>query len=167
MAKLLTILISFVAGIVLTVAVGLNAMPNMMIKEVPSPLGFDETLTQIEANAKGLGWKVPKKWTVDFQKNMLKVVKVDIGPNKVLKMCEPQAAADILIHDELKRLSTTMPCTIAVYVKSDGKTYISVMNMTLLGLLYGDVVKGIAAELAPQMDEIITVSAAATTTTQE
>jgi uncharacterized protein (DUF302 family) len=160
MAKLLTILISFVAGIVLTVAVGLNAMPNMMIKEVPSPLGFDETLTQIEANAKGLGWKVPKKWTVDFQKNMLKVVKVDIGPNKVLKMCEPQAAADILIHDELKRLSTMMPCTIAVYVKSDGKTYISVMNMALLGLLYGDVVKDIAAVLGPQMDEIVNISAA-------
>jgi len=160
MAKLLTILFSFVAGIVLTVAVGLNAMPNMMIKEVPSPLGFDETLLQIEANAKGLGWKVPKKWTVDFQKNMLKVVKVDIGPNKVLKMCEPQAAADILIHDELKRLSTMMPCTIAVYVKSDGKTYISVMNMALLGLLYGDVVKDIAAVLGPQMDEIVSISAA-------
>ena len=159
MAKLLTILFSFVAGIVLTVAVGLNAMPNMMIKEVPSPLGFDETLLQIEANAKGLGWKVPKKWTVDFQKNMLKVVKVDIGPNKVLKMCEPQAAADILIHDELKRLSTMMPCTIAVYVKSDGKTYISVMNMALLGLLYGDVVKDIAAVLGPQMDEIVNISA--------
>ena len=63
MAKLLTILFSFVAGIVLTVAVGLNAMPNMMIKEVPSPLGFDETLLKIEANAKRLGWKVPKKWT--------------------------------------------------------------------------------------------------------
>jgi uncharacterized protein (DUF302 family) len=159
MAKLLTILISFVAGIVLTVAFGLNAMPNMMIKEVSSPLGFDETLAQIEANAKGLGWKVPKKWTVDFQKNMLKVVKVDIGPNKVLKMCEPQAAADILIHDELKRLSTMMPCTIAVYVKSDGKTYISVMNMALLGLLYGDVVKDIAAVLGPQMDEIVNISA--------
>jgi len=159
MAKLLTILFSFVAGIVLTVAVGLNAMPNMMIKEVPSPLGFDETLVQIEANAKGLGWKVPKKWTVDFQKNMLKVVKVDIGQNKVLKMCEPQAAADILIHDELKRLSTMMPCTIAVYVKSDGKTYISVMNMALLGLLYGDVVKDIAAVLGPQMDEIVNISA--------
>ena len=167
MGKLLTILISFIAGIILTVAVGLNKMPDMMIKEVQSPLGFDETLTQIEKNAKGLGWKVPKKWTVNFQKNMMKVVKVDIGPNKVLKMCEPQAAADILIHDELKRLSTMMPCTIAVYVKSDGNTYISVMNMSLLGLLYGDVVKSIAAELAPQMDEIITVSAAATTTTQE
>jgi len=159
MAKLLTILISFVAGIVLTVAVGLKMMPDMMIKEVPSPLGFDETLLKIEENAKSLGWKVPKKWTVDFQKNMLKVVKVDIGPNKVLKMCEPQAAADILIHDELKRLSTMMPCTISVYVKSDGNTYISVMNMALLGLLYGDVVKDIAAELAPQMDEIVSISA--------
>ena len=159
MSKLITVIFSFLLGVIVTIVIGIKVLPGTMIKEVESPLGFEESLAQIEANAKSLGWKVPKKWTVDFQKNMLKVVKVDIGPNKVLKMCEPQAAADILIHDELKRLSTMMPCTISVYVKSDGKTYISVMNMAMLGLLYGDIVKDIAAELGPQMDEIVTLKA--------
>ena len=159
MSKLITIFVSFIAGAVLASAIGFYALPGLMIKEVPSPLGFEETLEKVAANAKAMGWKVPKKWTVDFQKNMLKVVNVDIGPNKVLKMCEPKAAADILIHDELKRLSTMMPCTIAVYVKSDGKTYISLMNMRILGMLFGDVIGDIVDQLGPQMDQIVTLEA--------
>jgi len=157
MPKTLSILISFFAGAILVAAIGFYSLPGLMIKEISSPYAFEETLEKIAANAKEMGWKVPKKWKVDFQKNLLKVVKVDIGPNKLIKMCEPQAAADILIHDELKRLSVMMPCTIAVYEKSDGKTYISIMNMNILGALFGDVIKDITTELAPQMEKMVTL----------
>jgi len=159
MAKLFTVLISFIVGIVVATAIGYYTLPGMMIKEYPSPYSFEETLEKIEANAKAAGWKVPKSWKVNFQRNLLKVVKIDIGPNKLIKMCEPKAAADILIHDELKRLSVMMPCTIGVYEKSDGKTYITIMNMTILGLLFGDVVAGITTELAPQMEKMVNLNA--------
>ena len=96
MAKFFTALISFIAGAVLVAAIGFYSLPGLMIKEIPSPYSFDETLEKIEANAKAEGWKVPKSWKVNFQKNLLKVVKIDIGPNKLIKMCEPKAAADIL-----------------------------------------------------------------------
>lgn len=158
MSKLITILISLIIGAVLATATGLYMLPGFMIKEISSPYNFDETLVKIEANAKSMGWKVPKSWKVNFQKNLLKVVKVDIGPNKLLKMCEPKAAADILKHDELKRLSVMMPCTIAVYEKSDGKTYISLMNMNMLGTLFGDVVKQITTDLGPQMEKMVTLT---------
>lgn len=162
MSKLLTVLISLIIGAILTAFIGFKALPDFMVKEIPSPIGFEETLVEIEKNAKKLGWKVPKTWKVNFQKNLMKVVKVDIGPNKLLKMCEPKAAADILIHDELKRLSVMMPCTIAVYQKSDGKTYISIMNMNMLGTLFGDVIGDITKELAPQMEQMVTLQAATT-----
>jgi uncharacterized protein (DUF302 family) len=155
MAKLFTALLSFIAGAAVVAVIGFYSLPGLMIKEIPSPYSFDETLVKIEANAKSLGWKVPKTWKVNFQKNLLKVVKIDIGPNKLLKMCEPKAAADILIHDELKRLSVMMPCTIGVYEKSDGKTYITIMNMKILGLVFGDVVGDITDELAPQMEKMV------------
>lgn len=157
MSKTLSIIISFAAGAILIAAIGFYSLPGLMIKEIPSPYAFEETLVKITANAKEMGWKVPKKWNVNFQKNLLKVVKVDIGPNKLIKMCEPQAAADILIHDELKRLAVMMPCTIAVYEKSDGKTYISIMNMNMLGAMFGDVVNNITTKLAPQMEEMVTL----------
>ena len=159
MAKLFTALISLIAGAVVVAAIGFYSLPELQIKEIPSPNAFDETLEKSEANAKAEGWKVPKSWKVNFQKTLLKVVKIDIGPNKLIKMCEPKAAADILIHDELKSLLVMMPCTIGVYEKSDGKTYITIMNMKILGLLFGDVVDVITKDLAPQMENMVTLKA--------
>lgn len=130
-------------------------IPHMLL-ERHSPLGFDETLERIEANAKALGWKVPKKWKVNFRGNMKRATGKDIGPNKVLKMCEPNAAVELLLKDEYKMLTAMMPCTIAVYVKSDGKTYVSMMNLDLMGKMYGGDVETMAVKLAPQMEQMLT-----------
>jgi uncharacterized protein (DUF302 family) len=134
---------------------GAEEFPHMLL-ERHSPLGFDETLARIEANAKELGWKVPKKWKVDFRGNMKRATGKDIGPNRVLKMCEPNAAVELLLKDEYKMLTAMMPCTIAVYEKSDGKTYVSMMNLELMGMMYGGDVATMALKLAPQMDQMLT-----------
>ena len=161
------IIVSFIVGAVVgIVALQVPAVQQMigqsmgsqMLIEVESPLGFDETLVKLEENARGAGWKVRSTWKVNFQKNLLKVTGTDIGKNQVLKMCEPQAAAKMLVHDEYKRLTTMMPCTIAVYEKSNGKTYISIMNMEMLGIIYGGLIADIADELAPQMEAMVNIS---------
>lgn len=159
MSKFLTILISLILGAVIAAAIGIKMLPGFMIKEYQSPYAFEETIEKVTANAKEMGWKVPKSWKINFQKNLLKVVKVDVGPNKVIGMCDPKAAADILVHDELKQISVMMPCSIAFYEKSDGKTYISIMNMGLLGTVFGDTIKGITTKLAPQMEKMVTLEA--------
>ena len=133
---------------------GNGPMPQMLI-EVPSPLGFEETLAKLEENAKALGWKVPGKWKVNFQANLKHVTGIDIGPNQVIKMCAPTPAAQLLVKDEYKKLTAMMPCTLAVYVKSDGKTYVSMMNLELMGQMYGGDVAEMARELAPQMEAMI------------
>lgn len=154
------------AGLLLAVAVlnctsavadGQGSVPPgfQMLVEVPSPLSFEATLERLEENAKGLGWKVPEKWKVDFQKNMLKVTDTDIGPNRVLKMCEPFAAVKLLVKDEYKMLTAMMPCTIAVYEKSDGKTYVAMMNLDAMGQMYGGDVLVMTKELAPQMAQML------------
>jgi uncharacterized protein (DUF302 family) len=71
-------------------------------------------------------------------------------------MCEPNAAVELLLKDEYKQLTAMMPCTIAVYEKSDGKTYISMMNLELMGKMYGGDVETMAVKLAPQMDAMLT-----------
>ena len=126
-----------------------------MLIERQSPLGFEETLERLEVNAKAQGWKVPSKWKVDFQRNLKNVTGTDIGPNRVLKMCEPEAAAKLLVKDEYKQLTAMMPCTIAVYVKSDGKTYISMMNLEAMGAMYGGDVAEMSDALAPQMEAML------------
>lgn len=130
------------------------SMPKMLV-EKESPLGFEETLAKLEENAKGQGWKVPKKWKVDFQKNLKHVTGIDIGRNQVIKMCEPHAAAKLMLKDEYKLLTAMMPCTIAVYEKSNGKTYVSMMNLQAMGAMYGGDVLDMVAELGPQMDAML------------
>ena len=125
------------------------------MKEIQSPYGFDETVEKLEANAKELGWKVPKKWKANFQANFNKVVGVDIGPMKLLKMCEPKVAADLLIKDENKYLSVMMPCTFAVYEKADGKTYIAMMNLGVVAqMIGGDVVTAMEVAM-PDMEKMV------------
>jgi len=131
-----------------------SPVPPMLL-EYPSPLGFEETLVKLETNAKALGWKVPKKWKVDFQKNLKRVTGKDIGKNRVLKMCAPDAAVPLLMQDKYKMLTALMPCTIAVYEKSDGKTYIALMNLKVMGQMYGPDVAKMADELAPQMEQML------------
>lgn len=142
------------AALLLVLSAPIQAAKPLVV-EMESPLGFEETLTQLKANAKAVGWKVPKSWTVNFQKNLMKVTKTDVGPNTVLKMCEPFAAAKILARDEYKKLSATMPCSISVYVKSDGKTYISMMNLEVMADMYGGIVAELLNELSPQMEKML------------
>ena len=53
MSKLLTILVSFILGAIVAAAVGFYALPGLMIKEVSSPYGFEETVEKVKSNAKG------------------------------------------------------------------------------------------------------------------
>ena len=124
-----------------------------MILEKASPLGFEETIARVKANAKALGWKVPKKWKHNFQKNFLYVTKQDIGKNLVFSMCEPWEAVKLLKHDKYKKFLSMMPCSFAVYEKSDGKVYVSSMNIQMLGQMYKGQkeVEELVNKLGPQM----------------
>ena len=49
-------------------------------------------------------------------------------------------------QDENRIVSVFMPCTISVYQKSDGKTYIATMNAALLGKMFGGTVAEIMGD---------------------
>ena len=128
-----------------------------MIIEKLSPLGFDETVERIKSNARELGWKVPSKWKRDFQKNLKKVTKEDIGKNLVFSMCQPWEAVKLLKHDKYKKFLSMMPCSFAVYEKSDGKVYASAMNIQMLGQMYkGEKeIEELVNKLGPQMVQMM------------
>lgn len=124
-----------------------------MIIEKLSPLGFDETIARIKQNAKDLGWKVPKKWKKNFQVNLKHVTKEDVGKNLVFSMCEPWEAVKLLKHDKYKKFFAMMPCSFAVYKKSDGKVYASALNIQMMGQMYkGEKpIEDLVNKLGPQM----------------
>ncbi len=155
MNNLIIIVISLLLGVAGTLYYLRVNLGSILVMEVQSPLGFEETLEFIEVKAKSQGWKVPKKWKANFQRNFQKIADKDIGPMKLLKMCEPFIAADLLMQDKNKFLSVMMPCTFAVYEKSDGKTYVAMMNLQRFARAMGGDVVPAMEKAWPAMLEMI------------
>jgi uncharacterized protein (DUF302 family) len=52
-------------------------------------------------------------------------------------------------------VSSLMPCRISVYEKTDGKTYISRLNSSMLSPLIGDLAADVMSRSAADVEEII------------
>ena len=126
---------------------------SMMIHEAESPYGHEETIAAIKQNAAELGWKVPKEY--DFQALLIKHNQPDPGRISVIKLCHPEIAARMLAQDENKFVSAMMPCSIGVYEKQDGKTYVASMNMKLMSKVMGSSVGPILNRVAENDAQIL------------
>jgi uncharacterized protein (DUF302 family) len=140
--KIRTLLIS------LFLVSGLMAMAQNTSKENPSVLlesqsrfSFTETNEILSKTILENGWKI----TIihDLQETMKKNGK-EVLPVKVIEICNPGLAFQILSKDELRDVSPMLPCRISVYEKSDGLTYISRMNApAFAGMIDGEAAKTI------------------------
>jgi uncharacterized protein (DUF302 family) len=128
----------FAYGTVFGIAIGIVGvalvMPKLMLKEELSPLGYEETISHIEKKVTDGGWKVSALMRLD--KTLAKDGK-EVLPVASFKICQPDHAEQILLDDDARFLSVMMPCSIGVYEKADGKTYISSMNSALMGRMFG------------------------------
>ncbi len=129
-----------IMGAVLAIALtSACSMKSMMIEERVSPYGVDETVSKIQENAKAIGWVSPSV------KNMNKSIKkhggADIGgPVRIVELCNVEHARNLLKEDEGRYAAVFMPCAIAVYSKTDGKTYVSNMKAGIMGSMMGGLV---------------------------
>ena len=98
--------------------------------EKKSKFSFNKTITEFTNIVQEGGWKVV--YVHDLQETMARNNK-EVLPVKVLELCSPSHAYSILGKDEWRTFSSMMPCRISIYEKSDGKTYVSLMNIELLG----------------------------------
>jgi uncharacterized protein (DUF302 family) len=131
------IVIGIIIGAVSVAVIMKMAMPGMMLIERTSPFGVDETVQRIESAVTNGGWEISR--TMDMQKSLAKLGQT-VPRVTVIKICEPHHAAAIMNDDKALFVSTMMPCSIAVYEKTDGKTYVSTMNAGLMGRMFGGTV---------------------------
>lgn len=134
------------------VLVGCSMAP-LMIHEQRSPLDFDATVARITENARVQGWEVPRAF--DFQTSLVDRGQPDPGRITVLKLCSPEFASRMFLRDESKFVSVMAPCSISVYEKSDGHTYVSAMNMKLMSKVMGPHVGPVLADIARDDAEIL------------
>jgi uncharacterized protein (DUF302 family) len=128
-------LTGFVAAIALMGVLMFTVGPSMMIHEHLSPYGLDETVEKISNNAKAEGWVVAGVKSLD--KSVAKHGGGEVLPVRLIDLCEAHHAAEILNSDAERYVSVMMPCTISVYERADGKTYVAHMNAGLVGRMFG------------------------------
>ncbi|HRS23894.1 MAG TPA: DUF302 domain-containing protein [Paludibacteraceae bacterium] len=108
--------------------------------EKKSKFSFNKTITEFTNIVQEGGWKVV--YVHDLQETMARNNK-EVLPVKVLELCSPSHAYSILGKDEWRTFSSMMPCRISIYEKSDGNTYVSQMNISMLAPLMEKEIQGI------------------------
>jgi uncharacterized protein (DUF302 family) len=134
MVKIIT---GFIAGIVFLGVVGWNMMDTLMLREVPSPFGVEETAARIQHNIQSLS---ANGWVLSGLRNPARAVAssgTNVPPVLLVEACSTKYSGPILKQGGTRILSILMPCTITIYKKDDGKTYIGLMNSALMGKMFG------------------------------
>lgn len=149
-----SLLVGVVVGIIVTAAALVFLMPKLMIKVYVSKYGVDETAVAVEKAALDRSWKVPKIY--DIQKTLADAGHKDMTPLKIVSICQPHHAYNILKpNDRDKMVTAIMPCRVGVFQGNDGKTYIAEMNMGLMSALFGGNIAKVMGVVAKEEAEMI------------
>lgn len=125
---------------------------DTMFFENRSKYGFEETINQLTELVPENEWKIIQ--ILDLQETMRKNGK-DVLPVKVVEMCKPDYAYQLLSEDSQRIYSNMMPCRVSVYEKSDGNTYISRMNSAMFAEQIGGVMKDVMSKAFDDVEKMI------------
>lgn len=134
-------------------ALGGCSLKGMMVEERVSPYGLDETVERISANAKALGWVVAGVKKLD--KSIKKHGGPEVLPVRLVELCNAKHAGRIMLEDDARYASVMMPCTITVYEKSDGKTYVTNMRAGRMGSMMGGTVSTVMEEVDADQQKML------------
>lgn len=123
----------------------------MMIESL-SPFGFQETVDRLTKSIAEKGWKMPALH--NLQQTMHNFGKI-VLPVSVIEICHPAFSGRILEQDDERIVAPMMPCRIAVFERSDGKTYISRINSVMFAAAFGGLIEEVMAGAANDMERII------------
>lgn len=132
----LTMLGAFGAGVLAGAALlglaGWLAMPKLMLTTHESRFDIEDTCERLRGAIETNGWKCPA--VRNMNQSMEKEGVTLESQVRIVELCRADYAKDVLITNP--EVSTLMPCAFGVYTKG-GKTYVTGMNMGLMGKMFG------------------------------
>ncbi|MCA9933431.1 MAG: DUF302 domain-containing protein [Ardenticatenaceae bacterium] len=134
-------LLGLLVGVLGTAVSVFKLLPKLMLTVHKSKLGFEETVAAIDNEAKARQWKVPKIY--DIQKTLQESGHEDMTRVKILSICQPHHAYNVLKNDADKFVTAIMPCRVAVYEDAQGNVNIAEMNMGLMSQFFSPTVRNI------------------------
>ena len=150
------IVVSVLSGIALTLVLAFTYASSLMIKETVSPYGVEETVARIQHNIKDAGWELVglRNPAVTIRKEGANV------PDAVLiEACNTDYSKPLIKDEGTRLVSLLMPCTISVYQKEDGRTYIATMNSGLMGWMFGTKVGSVMTKVAKDQQSFLSFNA--------
>ncbi|WP_280772056.1 DUF302 domain-containing protein [Salipaludibacillus daqingensis] len=146
------ILIGVIISLISMLIFAFQAGPTIMMHEDESKYDFDETIEVFENAVEEAGWSVAG--THDMQE-ILDGHGHEVIPIKIYELCSSKYSAEILALDDERLVSPLMPCRISFYEKSDGTTYITRMNSSLMAKPFGGTIDDVMQKAAQETEEIL------------
>ncbi len=131
---------------------------SLMIKEIASPHDYEKTLDLIKKTfSNSEGWRIVN--IIDQGKKIIENGGDPVGRITIIQYCHSIYASQMFKDDNRKKISVFSPKSIAVYEKSDGKTYISLMNSAIMKFISSgemkEIVKNVSGEVGQMMAKIL------------
>jgi uncharacterized protein (DUF302 family) len=102
---------------------------NQLIIEKVSPFNVPVTVEKLIEAATQKGWQSPA--VHNLQQSLAKSGR-KVLPVEVVEICKPEYSGRMLEQDDGRVVSILMPYRISVYEESDGKTYVALLNMSVM-----------------------------------
>lgn len=119
--------------------------------EKESKFDFKKTVEAIKEKATEAGWSIPTEH--DMQASMKKKNK-EISPSTILVLCNSNYAYKLLRNDETREAQSMLPCRIAIYEKSNGKTYLAWPDYAKAGKGFSDEAASVFSDAANEIKGI-------------
>lgn len=157
--------VSFAAGLLLALALAAFAawrlfrhlqghFIQLMIRELPSPLGFDETVAKLKTQiAEKPGWHVFN--VVDQGGEIVANGGAPIGRMTILQFCHGPFASRMFSAEDRRRMSVFSPRNVSVYEKADGRAYVAIMNGDLMMKFAPPATRAIIREIARDVKSML------------
>lgn len=139
-------------GVVITAIIGFYSLPGMMLMEDESQYDFETTLEVFEQAVSDAGWSI---LTVHDMQKTLQTHGHDVRAVQIFELCSSKYSAEILKLDDERIVAPLMPCRVAIYEKSDGKTYITRMDSQLMAKPFGGIITEVMDQAASEIEDVI------------
>jgi len=123
-----------------------------VIIEKVSPWDFEKTVEFLIGAATKMNWTIPA--IHDLQQSLAKAGKI-VKSVKVLEICKPEYSGKMLAKNDERVVSVLMPCRISVYLKEDGRTYVTMINMAALVAAMPKAVRKVMMSVSDEVTEIV------------
>lgn len=120
--------------------------------ETLSPYDFLTTAQRLREEIEKKSWLVSNVY--DLKKTLEKHNQT-VLPVHVFSLCHPKHSGKLLALDNERIASSAMPCRISVYEKTDGKTYLSRMNTSMVSQSLSGVMREVMSESSKDVEAII------------